>query len=157
MPLSRLSCRLATSRVVPVYASRGDSGRDPSGTLNTHPFGPAALPGKQLDLAAWNPEEFRKKANELAICLAINRRRGQPDFQAFAMSSVKGVGRGPGLDVDGQYQVFTVPLVPMRCQGLMLYPDRVLRFCLQQGAVSGMGEVECPGSGSFTSYTPMSG
>jgi len=73
------------------------------------------------------------------------------------MSSVKGVGRGPGLDVDGQYQVFTVPLVPMRCQGLMLYPDRVLRFCLQQGAVSGMGEVERPGTGSFTSYTPMSG
>jgi len=112
-----VSCRLA--RIVPVRASRGDSGRDPSGALNTNPFGPAALPGKQLDLAAWNPEVFRQESNEVAICLAIDGSCCQPDFQAFAMSAVKGVGRSPGLNMDGQHQVFTVPLVPLRSQRLM--------------------------------------
>jgi len=157
MQLSRLPSRLVITRVVPVYASRRDSGRDPSGALNANPFVPAALPGKQLDLTAWNSEVFRQKFNEVAICLAIDGRCCQPDFQAFAMGPVNGVDRSPGLYVDGQHHVFTVPPVPVRSQRRMLHPVRMPRSCLRQGAKSLMGEAEDTGAGSFTSYTPMSG
>jgi hypothetical protein len=94
-------CWLEILRVVPVCAARRDSGRDLPGTLNTNPFGTAALPGKQLDLAARNPEMFRKEANEMAVCLAIDGWCGQPDFQAIAVCAVKRVCRSPGLDMDG--------------------------------------------------------
>jgi len=59
---------------------------------------------------------FRQESYEVAVRLAINGRRCQPDFQAIAMGAVKGVGRSSWLDMDGQYQVFTVPLVPLWSQ-----------------------------------------
>jgi len=68
-----------------------DTGRYLSWTLNTNPLGATALPGKQLDLTTWNPEVFRKEANEVAVCLALDGRRRQPDFQAFAMCAIQRV------------------------------------------------------------------
>lgn len=67
---------------------------------------------------------FRKEANEVAICLAIDGWCSQPDFQAISMCAVKRVGGSPGLDIDGQQQVFSVPLVPMRSQRLFSLPGR---------------------------------
>jgi len=86
----------------------------------------------------------------MAVCLAIDRRCGQPDFQAVPMSAFKGIGRGPGLDMHGQNQVFSVPLVPRQRQHPGLYPYGKPLPCLQQGAVSGLGDGDIPGTGSCT-------
>lgn len=94
---------------------------------------------------------FRKEVNEMAICLAIDGWRGQPDFQAITMCAVKRVGGCPGLNINGQHQVFTVPLVPMRSQCLCIYLDGMKRPCLQQVAVSVMEDAGFPCGRSFTS------
>lgn len=129
-----------------------------SRALNSNPFGPAVFPCQQLDLASRYPEALRQKTDQVAVGLAIDRRCCQPDFQAITMCTVKRVGRRSGLDMEGQHQVFTVPLVPLRGQGLRHYPDGMPCFCSPQGAVRVKQPDSFPGGGSFTPYAaPTSG
>ncbi len=94
----------------------------------------------------------------MAVCLAIDGRCSQADFQAVSMCAIKRIGRGPGLDMNGQNQVFTVPLVPLCSQCLIHYPDGMPQDSKQQGAMRIMEVAAFPGGRCFTGrYVPTSG
>jgi hypothetical protein len=117
---------------------------------DTDPFGATVLPGNQLDMAAWNPEVFRKETDEVVVCLAINGRGGQPDFQAVPVCPVKRIGRSPGLDMDGQHQIFTVPMVPLRRHCRVRYPGGQTGSCVRQVAGNVIDAADATSSGNFT-------
>jgi len=79
--------------------------------LYSHPLGATAFTGKQLNLTFRDPKLPGQKADQLAVGLAVDRRCGQSDLQAFAMTAVKCVQAGPGLHLHGQYQVISIPAV----------------------------------------------
>jgi hypothetical protein len=111
---------------------------DPAGSLDTDPFEAAAFPGNQLDMAAWYPEVFCEEPDQVAVCLAVNGRRSQPDFQTFAVSAVNRVDRGPGLEMDVEHQVFSIPGMPRRghrpLSSLAGSPCSCQRQVLQRGS-----------------------
>ncbi len=80
--------------------------------LDADAFCPAAFSGQQLDLARRDAKQPGKKVGQVFIRLAIHGGRGDPDFQAFAIGAIEGVPGGLRLNVDGEYQVFTIPLIP---------------------------------------------
>jgi hypothetical protein len=124
---------------------------------DTNPFGTTVLPGNQLDMAAWNPEVFRKETDQVVVSPAINGRGGQPDFQAIPMTPFQRVFRSPGLNMDGQHQVFTVPMVPLCSQSRVPYPGGQADSRRRQDAGNVIDDGDSNSPGNFTSYAPISG
>jgi hypothetical protein len=82
------------------------------GLLDADTFRPAAFTRQQPDLATRDVKQAGKKTDQVFIRLAIHGRSAEPDFQAFAIGAIQGVAGGLRLNMDGQNQVFTIPLIP---------------------------------------------
>jgi len=102
-----------------------------------------------MNLAARNTKMPGKEADQVAIGLAVDGRRGQPDLQTLAMGAIQGVCRGAGLDMNGQQQVFSIPLVPRCIQRVLRYPALMRPVCRQPGAAGVRRDAGSPCVGSL--------
>ena len=89
MRLIRAGCGLVTARVAPIIGAGQDACRQLTGTLNTNPLGSAAFTREQMNLATRHTKMPGKEANQVAIGLAVDGRRGQPDLQTLAMGAIQ--------------------------------------------------------------------
>ena len=103
-----------------------------------------------MNLAARNTKMPGKEADQVAIGLAVDGRRGQPDLQTLAMGAIQGVCLGAGLDMNGQQQVFSIPLVPRWCsQCVLRYPAVMWPLFRQPGAAGVRCDAGSPCLGSL--------
>lgn len=95
-----------------------DIAGQPARLVNAYAFAAAALSRYQYDPAARYAEQPGQETHQVIICLTGHRWGSNLDFKTITIDAGDSVAGRFWLDMDGQYQIGAIPVIPGSRRGL---------------------------------------